>query len=261
MSSSSGSASTCVRARHPRGDEPKRRQRARVDRPHAGHGQRPHGSQHQRRVPRPTEIAYNGVSADLAASGIRGHQQYRTVSGDLVLDRLAGDVRVRAVSGDISLRADDRIGLEMNTVSGDVSAFAPRFEKLGLATVSGDVEVEGELAGGPRHRVETVSGDLSLGVVGGLALEVRGLSSDAEVRSPTARRGPAIAAATPSATARPNSFSAPCRATSRCARPRAGPLLIGLPLRHPPRRHARPGRRAGGRRGRAARDPPGARAR
>ena len=140
-------------------------------------------------VPAGAEIAYNGVSADLAASGFRGHQQYRTVSGDLVLDQLAGDVRVRAVSGDVSIRADDRIGLEMNTVSGDVSAFAPRFEKLGLATVSGDVEVEGELAGGQRHRVETVSGDLSLGVVGGLALEVRGLSSDAEVSVPHRSEG------------------------------------------------------------------------
>jgi hypothetical protein len=44
-------------------------------------------------------------------------------------------------------------------------------------TVSGDAELEGDLAAA-HHRVETVSGDLSLGLVGGLTLEVRGLSTD-----------------------------------------------------------------------------------
>jgi hypothetical protein len=45
-------------------------------------------------------------------------------------------------------------------------------------TVSGDVELEGELDPAAEHRVETVSGDLSLGAVAGLTLEVRGLSTD-----------------------------------------------------------------------------------
>src|SRR6188508_3269278 len=51
-------------------------------------------------LPDQTEIAFEGVSADVTASGFHGAQQYRTVSGDLVLDRIGGDVRVRAVSGD-----------------------------------------------------------------------------------------------------------------------------------------------------------------
>jgi hypothetical protein len=79
--------------------------------------------------------------------------------------------------------------LEMNTVSGDVSAVAPRFDELRLVTVSGDVELEGEFAPRAQHRVETVSGDLSLGVVDGLTLEVRGLSSDTRVSVPHRSEG------------------------------------------------------------------------
>ena len=140
-------------------------------------------------VPRGAEIAYDGVSADLNSSGFRGTQHYRTVSGDLVLDDVAGDVHVRGVSGDMTIRADEPMRLEMNTVSGDVSAVAPRFEELRVVTVSGDVELEGELAAAAQHRVETVSGDLSLGLVGGLNLEVRGLSSDTHVSLPHRTEG------------------------------------------------------------------------
>ena len=45
-------------------------------------------------------------------------------------------------------------------------------------TVSGDVEVEGALAGDSQHRIETVSGELTLGAVGGLVLERTRLSPE-----------------------------------------------------------------------------------
>ncbi|HJP71079.1 MAG TPA: DUF4097 family beta strand repeat-containing protein [Candidatus Limnocylindria bacterium] len=140
-------------------------------------------------VPAGTNLTYDGVSADVTAGGLRGDQEYRTVSGDLVLDRLAGTVRVRGVSSDVSIRTDDPLRLEVNTVSGDVSAFAPRFDDLRMVTVSGDVEIEGQLAEGQQHRIETVSGDLSLGVVGGMILEVRGLSTDVDISVPHRSEG------------------------------------------------------------------------
>jgi hypothetical protein len=141
-------------------------------------------------APRGCEVRYEGVSADVTASGFRGRQQYRTVSGDLVLDAVGGDVRIRGVSSDISLRADAPLSsLEVNTVSGDVSAFAPRIEQLRAVTVSGDLEIEGILVDGPEHRIETVSGDLSLGMGGDLTVEVRGLSSDAHIRLPHRTEG------------------------------------------------------------------------
>jgi hypothetical protein len=140
-------------------------------------------------VPAAARIGFQGVSADAIATGFSGRQEFRTVSGDLVLNAIEGDLRVRGVSGDVNLRAEAPVRLEANTVSGDLSAFAPRFDALRAVTVSGDVELEGGLAGGVDHRVETVSGDLTLGAVGGLALEVRALSSDVEVAIPHRSEG------------------------------------------------------------------------
>jgi len=140
-------------------------------------------------APRLTDLRYDGVSAELTSIGFRGSQEYRTVSGDLVLDGTGGDVRIKGVSSDITLRAEAPLSLEISTVSGDISAVAPRIEQLRAATVSGDVELEGLLADGPEHRVETVSGDVSLGVSDNLTVEVRGLSSDAHVRLPHRSEG------------------------------------------------------------------------
>jgi hypothetical protein len=132
-------------------------------------------------VPQGATVAYNTVSGDLIGIGLTGEQEYRTVSGDLVLSDTGGAIRVNGVSSDISLRAEHPISLEANTVSGDLSIIAPRIETSRVVTVSGDVELEADLGSGHPHRIETVSGDLNLGAVGGLVLEVRGLSTDVEV--------------------------------------------------------------------------------
>jgi hypothetical protein len=140
-------------------------------------------------IPAEAEVIYEGVSADVTVTGLVGTQQYRTVSGDMVLDRVGGDLRVRDVSGDVSLRAEVPVRLEMNAVSGDVSAVAPRFDALRIVTVSGDIELDGALPPGTQHRIETVSGDLSFGVAGGLVLEVRGLSSETHITVPHRSEG------------------------------------------------------------------------
>lgn len=150
---------------------------------------RPAEASVQVEVPRAAEVEYDGVSADLTVSDLTGAQRYRTVSGDLVLERVSGAIRLHGVSGDVSLRADSPVALDANTVSGDLSAFAPSFESLRVSTVSGDVELEGELAEGTSHRIETVSGDLALGVVGGMTLEVRGLSTDVDLNVPHRAEG------------------------------------------------------------------------
>jgi hypothetical protein len=139
-------------------------------------------------IPAAATVAYNGVSADLIGAGLRGSQEYHTVSGDLVLSDTAGELRLRGVSGDVSVRAEAPVRLQANTVSGDLSVIAPRLEDCRIVTVSGDVDLEGDLSPGP-HRVETVSGDLNLGAVSGLTLEVRGLSSDVDVKLPHRSEG------------------------------------------------------------------------
>lgn len=140
-------------------------------------------------LPRAAEVECDGVSADITATDLNGTQRYRTVSGDIVLDRVSGAIRIQAVSGDVSLRAVGPVSLDANAVSGDLSVFAPSFDSVRVVTVSGDVELEGELTERGSHRIETVSGDLSLGVVDGLVLEVRGLSTDVDVSVPHRAEG------------------------------------------------------------------------
>jgi hypothetical protein len=132
-------------------------------------------------LPRRANVDFAGVSADVTVTGLGGEQQLKTVSGDLVMSDLGGSITVRGVSSDVSIRAEQPISLHANTVSGDLSAIAPRFDSARIVSVSGDIELEGDLGPEPTHRFETVSGDLSLGVVGGVTLEVRGLSSDVDV--------------------------------------------------------------------------------
>ena len=141
-------------------------------------------------APREVALRYEGVSADLTSTGFRGPQRYRTVSGDLVLDDVGGEIRLKGVSGDVSIRADAPLPtLEIDTVSGDSSVIAPHVGTARIVTVSGDVELEASLGAGAPHRVETVSGDLSLGIAGDLILEVRGLSTDVEIRLPHRAEG------------------------------------------------------------------------
>jgi hypothetical protein len=140
-------------------------------------------------VPADADVTFEGVSGDLDVVGMRGRQEYRTVSGDIQLRDTAGDLRVRGVSSDISLRADGTVRLELNSVSGDVSAIAPRYDALRVATVSGDVEIEGELSHDAESRVETVSGDLLLGLSGGATIEVRALSSNVSIGTPHRAEG------------------------------------------------------------------------
>jgi hypothetical protein len=128
-------------------------------------------------IPRLAELRAECVSADLQAEGLRGVQRYTTVSGDQYLTEVGGSLTVKTVSGDVTIRAVQAISLRAEAVSGDVMALAPRFDGLRAEAVSGDVEIEGALGRGD-FRIDTVSGDLTFGLLGGGAFEVRGLSTD-----------------------------------------------------------------------------------
>lgn len=154
-----------------------------------GGGTGPIGARIVAELPGEATVTYGGVSGELTVSGLIGPQEYRTVSGDAVLSDAAGKLHIDSVSGDVSLRAVGPIALDAKTVSGDISALAPVIERSRVVTVSGDIELEGDLDERGEHRFETVSGDLSLGIVDGLSLEVRGLSTDVDVSLPHRTEG------------------------------------------------------------------------
>ena len=129
-------------------------------------------------IPAAARLHLASVSADSEVSGMRGEQRYSTVSGDIQLRDVGGSVRLDAVSGDTNLRTDEPLAVEAQGVSGDVSIMAPLLRSLNAHTVSGDVELEAKLDARGDFRVETVSGDLVVGLIGSAMFEVHGLSTD-----------------------------------------------------------------------------------
>ncbi|MGZ8563535.1 MAG: DUF4097 family beta strand repeat-containing protein [Candidatus Limnocylindria bacterium] len=129
-------------------------------------------------IPAAAQLRISSVSADTEVSGMRGEQRYSTVSGDLQLRDVGGSVRLDTVSGDANLRTEEPIAVQAQGVSGDVSVTAPMLRSLQANTVSGDVELEAELDPRGSFRVETVSGDLVVGLVGNATFEVHGISTD-----------------------------------------------------------------------------------
>jgi len=129
-------------------------------------------------LPTGADLRLGTVSGDVQGRGLRGEQRYTTVSGDLYLTELGGSVRLNTVSGDASVRASVPLTVRAEAVSGDLSFSSPLLNALRSTSVSGDISLEGELAPHGEFRAETVSGDLSVGLLGSASFEVRGLSTD-----------------------------------------------------------------------------------
>jgi hypothetical protein len=129
-------------------------------------------------LPPSAELRVETVSGEITVDGMRGEQRYATTSGDIYLNGGGGSLRVNTVSGDIVARAEGPLSARVQAVSGDLVLSTPRIDALRVQTVSGDVEIDGQLARTGEHRVETVSGDFGLGLVGDAAIEVRGISTD-----------------------------------------------------------------------------------
>jgi hypothetical protein len=129
-------------------------------------------------VPAAAELQLTAVSSDVDATNLSGEQRYRTVSGDLSVSHGGGSVRLESVSGDATVHAEEALSIQSQGVSGDLNITTPTLRSLKANTVSGDVEVEAQLAKDGDFRVETVSGDLSVGLVGDATFEIRGLSTD-----------------------------------------------------------------------------------
>jgi hypothetical protein len=123
-------------------------------------------------LPRRARLDVKTVSGDVQGRDLLGDQAVRTVSGDLSLGKVAGRVEVTAVSGDVEIKGSGSLELTATTTSGDVNVEADALARLTARSVSGDVSIRGRLEPGPRHSVETVSGDLRLDSAGGVSVEI-----------------------------------------------------------------------------------------
>jgi hypothetical protein len=128
-----------------------------------------------------TDLELSGAKTEVRATGELGEVSVKTVSGDVRLESARRRVEVKTASGDISLSS---VGTETGlvTVSGDIDvgrvagaltgravsgdvAIGALDGGLSLSTTSGDVVVRAVEGG--EARVQTVSGDVRLGVAHG----------------------------------------------------------------------------------------------
>ncbi|HUG56078.1 MAG TPA: DUF4097 family beta strand repeat-containing protein [Candidatus Limnocylindrales bacterium] len=115
-------------------------------------------------VPRECRVDAHTVSGDLSIEGTRGPTEAQSVSGEIRVVDVRGPLRLKSVSGDV--HAVEVAGqLEGNSVSGELTFERARLRDAEIVTVSGEIRVDGELAAGD-HRVKTVSGDVTLTLVG-----------------------------------------------------------------------------------------------
>ncbi|HVR87967.1 MAG TPA: DUF4097 family beta strand repeat-containing protein [Candidatus Limnocylindria bacterium] len=134
-------------------------------------------------VPRQIRIESHTVSGDVGIVGTRGPLEVQSVSGDVTLDDVQGPTRLKTVSGDA--RCVDFAGqLESNSVSGDLNFDRCLFHGSDITTVSGDLRFDGDLAIAREHRIKTISGDVSLALVGSsYDIKFKTMSGDLESSS------------------------------------------------------------------------------
>lgn len=101
------------------------------------------------------------ASGDLMVRGeIERDAVVKTVSGDVLLERVGGDLRFTTVSGDVLARSVGR-SVEGKAVSGDVRIDSTRAGSVTVQSVSGDIEVGVEAGTNLDVDAGSVSGDLS----------------------------------------------------------------------------------------------------
>jgi DUF4097 and DUF4098 domain-containing protein YvlB len=166
------------------------------------------------RCPHDADLRINTSSADIEVEGRVAEVELNTASGDASLENVTVSLKANTASGDVSVReigasgaiktasGDVRVQrahgtLTANLVSGDFE-LGEAFDDISIATVSGDQEIAA-LRGGEHAKVQSVSGDVRIGIAPGLKLWIDGSSVSGSMRSeleledaPAAEEGPMV---------------------------------------------------------------------
>jgi hypothetical protein len=144
-----------------------------------------------------SDLELSGGSTDVRAEGELGDVSIRTASGDTKLESVLRELQVKTASGDIDV-ATVATQASLVTVSGDVmlgrseASVTARSVSgdiligssagiLGISTTSGDVDVKA-VSGGD-VRVQTVSGDVRLGIARGTRTWIDAVSVSGRLES------------------------------------------------------------------------------
>jgi hypothetical protein len=144
-----------------------------------------------------TDLDLSGASTDVRVEGELGDVSARTASGDIRLQHVGGPLQVKTASGDVFVgvvggqgtiaTVSGDVGIERidapltaRAVSGDITVGSIAAE-LGISTTSGDVDLKAVLDGDVR--VQTVSGDVRVGIARGTRVWVDAASVSGRLES------------------------------------------------------------------------------
>ena len=125
------------------------------------------------------EVSARTASGDIRLQGVVGPLQVKTASGDVFVGVVGGQGAIATVSGDVGIERIDA-ALTARAVSGDITIGSIAAE-LGISTTSGDVDLKAVLDGDVR--VQTVSGDVRVGVARGTHVWVDAASVSGRLES------------------------------------------------------------------------------
>ncbi|MEM6558689.1 MAG: DUF4097 family beta strand repeat-containing protein [Myxococcota bacterium] len=149
------------------------------------------------RVPPGMNLKLKTHSGDIVLSGSVSRLEMASMSGSLTLKVQAASIEAKTVSGDVRVEAEASIqellsisgdvrvsgtadDLRVGSTSGDVELrYLPK--RLEAKSVSGEIRAKGRLAADAVHRLETVSGDMLLWLVGSQGFRLRATSFDSEI--------------------------------------------------------------------------------
>jgi DUF4097 and DUF4098 domain-containing protein YvlB len=125
------------------------------------------------------DLHANTASGEIRAGSVRGKAEVSTASGTVGCELLHGPTRLRTASGDITIKAA-RAHVSAQTAYGDVRIAELR-DGCQLQAASGDLEVERAVSG--RAKLQTMNGDVTVGVPRGTAVAVDAQSLTGELSS------------------------------------------------------------------------------
>jgi len=125
------------------------------------------------------DVSARTASGDIRLQAVSGALQVKTASGDVLVGDVGGQGSVATVSGDVGVERLDA-PLTTRSVSGDISIGTISAE-LGISTTSGDVDLKAVHAG--EVRVQTVSGDVRVGIARGTRVWVDAASVSGDLGS------------------------------------------------------------------------------
>ena len=131
--------------------------------------------------PHGADLDFSGGSTDVRSHGELGEAAVRTASGDVKLESVRGTIEAKTASGDIAV---ETIVAEASlvTVSGDLEVGRVN-GPLAARSVSGDVDLDSIGIEAREVRVQTVSGDVRVGVGQGTRVWIDAASVSGELGS------------------------------------------------------------------------------